>query len=39
MLDALGGVNALRREMLAAVTEEVCEEARAGFGDPDLATE
>jgi hypothetical protein len=33
-----GGVDALRSEMLAGISEEVWEEATRGFGDPDLAT-
>jgi hypothetical protein len=33
------GVEALRRRVLGAVTDEGWEAARAGFGDPDLATE
>lgn len=34
-----GGVKALRRRLLAAVTEEDWHAASEGFGDPDLATE
>ncbi len=32
-------LDAFRRELLEAVSEEDWDEARAGFGDPDLATE
>ncbi len=34
-----GGTEALRRALLGAVTEDDWEQARAGFGDPDLANE
>lgn len=34
-----GGVTQLRRQLLAAVGAEDWEGARAGFGDPELATE
>ncbi len=34
-----GGVERLRNEMLAQLTDEDWEQARAGFGDPDMATE
>ncbi len=34
-----GGVTALRRHLLEAVTEDDWREARVGFGDADLATE
>ena len=34
-----GRVESLRRELLESVTDEDWELARAGFGDPDLATE
>jgi hypothetical protein len=34
-----GGVDQLRRSVLAAVDDRVWSEARAGFGDVDLATE
>lgn len=34
-----GGVNALRRQLLGALTDEDWREARLGFGDADLATE
>ena len=32
-------LDAFRRELLEAVSEEDWDEARTGFGDPDLATE
>lgn len=32
-----GGVDALRADLLASITEEDWAAARAGFGDPDLA--
>lgn len=34
-----GGVDALRRQLLASVTDADWNEARLGFGDVDLATE
>ena len=34
-----GSVTELRRQLLDAVTEEDWQRARAGFDDPDLATE
>ncbi|HUR18175.1 MAG TPA: hypothetical protein VMZ51_04460 [Acidimicrobiales bacterium] len=34
-----GGVEALRRRVLAALTEADWEAAASGFGDPDLADE
>jgi hypothetical protein len=34
-----GGVKALRRRLLDAVTDEDWQAASEGFGDPDLATE
>lgn len=34
-----GGLDALRRRMLESVSDEDWEQARAGFGDPELATE
>ena len=34
-----GGVARLRRELLDAVSADDWDRARAGFGDPDLATE
>lgn len=34
-----GRVERLRRELLESVTDDDWELARAGFGDPDLATE
>jgi bifunctional DNA-binding transcriptional regulator/antitoxin component of YhaV-PrlF toxin-antitoxin module len=34
-----GGVTTLRRHLLAAITESHWDDARAGFGDDDLATE
>lgn len=34
-----GGVEALRRELLEAVTDDDWRAASEGFGDPDLATE
>lgn len=34
-----GGIVALRRKLLDAVSEADWEEARAGFGDPELANE
>lgn len=34
-----GGVEALRRQLLEAVTEDDWSDARAGFGDDDLSTE
>ncbi len=34
-----GGVQALRRQVLGAVTDDDWHAARAGFGDDDLATE
>jgi hypothetical protein len=34
-----GGVERLRKELLDAVSGEDWEVARAGFGDPDLASE
>ena len=34
-----GGVTALRRQLVDAVTEDDWANARAGFGDDDLATE
>jgi hypothetical protein len=34
-----GGVNALRRKMIDAITEDGWRDAVAGFGDPDLANE
>lgn len=34
-----GGIGQLRRHLLDAVTDEGWDEARAGFGDPDLASE
>ncbi len=39
MLLVPGGVDALRVQLLEAVTDEDWDEARRGFGDPDLATE
>lgn len=33
------GVDALRRALLGALTDDDWREARRGFGDPDLATE
>jgi len=33
------GVDALRSELLAMVTEDDWEDARAGFGDPELASQ
>lgn len=33
------GVDDLRADLLAAVTEDDWNEARAGFGDPELATQ
>lgn len=34
-----GGVRAVRRQLLEAVTEEDWQAAREGFGDPELANE
>jgi hypothetical protein len=34
-----GGVGALRRRLLDAVSESDWEQSRQGFGDPDLANE
>jgi len=34
-----GGVTALRRQLFDAVSEDDWRQARAGFDDPDLATE
>lgn len=34
-----GGVESLRREILSSVSENDWEDALAGFGDPDLASE
>lgn len=34
-----GGVDALRQQLLASVTDADWNEARLGFGDVDLATE
>jgi hypothetical protein len=34
-----GGVKRLRRQLLDAVTADEWQQAGAGFGDPDLATE
>ncbi|MGH9225230.1 MAG: hypothetical protein ACRD2W_15940 [Acidimicrobiales bacterium] len=34
-----GGVQELRRQLLGAITENEWRDARAGFGDDDLATE
>lgn len=34
-----GGVGALRRQLLASVTDDDWNDARLGFGDDDLATE
>jgi hypothetical protein len=34
-----GGVAALRRQLLGSVTDDDWARARAGFDDPDLATE
>ncbi len=34
-----GRVESLRRELLESITDDDWELARAGFGDPDLATE
>ncbi len=34
-----GGVTDLRRQLFAAVTDQDWEDARAGFGDDELATE
>jgi hypothetical protein len=34
-----GGLDALRRQLLASVTDADWDEARLGFGDVDLATE
>ena len=34
-----GGVGALRRELLGALTDDDWSETKRGFGDPDLATE
>ena len=34
-----GGVGRLRRELFEAVTEQDWRNARAGFGDPDIATQ
>lgn len=34
-----GGVDTMRGELLAAVTDAEWAEARRGFGDPDLATQ
>lgn len=34
-----GGADALRRKLLATITPGVWREVRAGFGDPELATE
>ena len=34
-----GRVESLRRELLESLTDEDWEQARRGFGDPDLATE
>lgn len=36
---APGGVESLRRALLGSVTDEDWETARAGFGEPELATE
>ena len=34
-----GGLDAVRRELLGAITDSDWSDARAGFGDPDLASE
>jgi len=34
-----GGLDALRRQLFASITDAEWEEARLGYGDPDLATE
>ena len=34
-----GGIEQLRRQLLGTVTDQDWEQARAGHGDPDLATE
>lgn len=34
-----GGVDGLRTQLLAAVSDDDWEAARAGFGDPELANE
>ena len=34
-----GGADAIRRELLAAVTDDDWDRARRGFGDPELASE
>lgn len=34
-----GGVERLRRQLLETVSSESWEQARSGFGDPDLANE
>ena len=34
-----GGVTRLRRQLLSALTEDDWNQAREGFGDPDLANE
>lgn len=34
-----GGTAEIRRQLLDAVSEGIWEQARQGFGDPDLATE
>ena len=34
-----GGIQAARRQLFDAVTDDDWEAARRGFGDPDLATE
>lgn len=39
MLIVPGGVAALRRQLLDGITAAGWDEARAGFGDPELATE
>jgi hypothetical protein len=34
-----GGIDALRRQVLEAITPEIWADATAGFGDPELASE
>ncbi len=34
-----GNIEKLRGELLAAITEEIWDQAATGFGDPDLASE
>ncbi len=34
-----GGADAIRRELLATVTDDDWDRARRGFGDPELASE